>query len=172
MPKNRIYILGTSGSGKTFLAKKLSNAMNIKHYDLDDVFWVRKYDKKRDEKDRIKLLDKICRSKQWIIEGVYTSWVEKASKRSDLVIWLDTPSYAIIWRIIYRFLQRKRKHQESWKDIIALIKYARNYRKKDQPAGYYRHKELIEKHKVDLVYIKNKTELNKFLKDFIQKPTT
>ncbi len=40
---NRLHILGTSGSGKSFLAKKLSEILNIEHYDF---FFIRKYDKK------------------------------------------------------------------------------------------------------------------------------
>lgn len=32
----KIHIIGGSGSGKTFLADKLSMEYNIEHYDLDD----------------------------------------------------------------------------------------------------------------------------------------
>lgn len=165
MPLNRIWILGTSGSGKTFLAKKISNVLRIKHYDLDNIFWLRKYDKKRNEEDRIKKLNKICKTKKWIIEGVFTSWVGNAIKKSDLVIWLDVRPSIMIWRIINRFIRRKSKHKENLRDLITLIKYVINYRKKDQSAGYYKHKNLIEKHKVRFVCIRNKRELNNFLKE-------
>ncbi len=172
MQKKRIYILGTAGSGKTVLAKEISHAFKIRHYDLDNLFWVRKYDKKRNEKDRKKLLKIICKNKQWVIEGVYASWVDDAIKKSDLVIWLDISRHTITWRIIRRFLKRRQKHKESWKDLITLIKYVRNYRKKDQPAGYYKHKELIDKHKVDFVHIKTKKELNNFIHELIKTPKT
>jgi len=164
MHKNRIWILGTSGSGKTFLAKKLSDDLNIKHYDLDDIFWFRKYDKKRNERDRIKILSKICKTEKWIIEGVFSSWVDKAIKRSDLVIWLDIHPSIMIWRVISRFFKRRREHKESFKDLFVLIKYVISYRNKNQSAGYYKHKRLIEKHKVNFICIKNKKELNKFLR--------
>ena len=32
----KIHIIGGSGSGKTFLADKLSKELGVQHYDLDD----------------------------------------------------------------------------------------------------------------------------------------
>ena len=36
----KIHIVGGPGSGKSFLAKKLSRELGIPHYDLDDIQWV------------------------------------------------------------------------------------------------------------------------------------
>lgn len=35
----KIRIIGGAGSGKSYLAKKLSEKFNISHYDLDEIFW-------------------------------------------------------------------------------------------------------------------------------------
>ena len=35
----KIHIIGCSGTGKTYLARKLSKKYNIQHYDLDDIQW-------------------------------------------------------------------------------------------------------------------------------------
>ena len=35
----RIIVVGVSGSGKTYTARKVSNMLNIPHYDLDDYYW-------------------------------------------------------------------------------------------------------------------------------------
>jgi adenylate kinase family enzyme len=167
---NRIHILGTSGSGKTFLSKKLSKIFKIKIYDLDDIFWLRngarKYDTKRNEKERNRLLNQITKRKKWIIEGCYSSWVEESIKNSDLVIWLNPPFHILAFRLISRFFKRKLLGtREGWRDLGLLLKYAKNYHKKGQPAGYYLHKELIEKHKVKMIYIQTSKELNRFLKE-------
>ena len=35
----KIYIIGSVGSGKTILAKRLSGELNIPYYELDSVTW-------------------------------------------------------------------------------------------------------------------------------------
>jgi adenylate kinase family enzyme len=81
MNYKRIFILGTTGTGKTHLAYLLSKKLKIKKYSLDDVYWKRKYDIKRTEKERDKELKKITKNKRWIIEGIYSHWPKKAAKK-------------------------------------------------------------------------------------------
>lgn len=157
----RIYILGNAGSGKTYLAKKLSKILKIQDYNLDDIFFYRKYDKKRSEKNREKLFKSIYKKKKWIIEGGYLSWIEEGIKKSDLVIFIEVPFYKTIYRVFKRFKKRKGKHKETWKDVFILIRSAKRYKKK----GYYKHQELIQKHKAEVIYLKNKKEINKFLRN-------
>ena len=40
----KIHIIGGSGSGKTYLADKLSKEYGITHYDLDELQWDNKAD--------------------------------------------------------------------------------------------------------------------------------
>ena len=161
LPK-RIYIIGSTGSGKTYLARKLSLLFGIKSYDLDDIYWIKKYYKKRDENVKQRMLERIYQKKEWIIEGVYSSWIEKAIKKCDLVIWLDLPLHIRILRIFKRFILDN-KYKESLKDVIGIMNFSSKYKKKE--GHYYKHKEIINKHKLNFVYIKNKEELNNFLKD-------
>ena len=167
MKPNRIHILGTSGSGKTYLSKKLSEKLKIKIYDLDDIFFIRKYDKKRDIEKRKQLLKKIVKRKTWIIEGVYSTWVEESIKKSDLVIMLDPAYYVLAYRLILRFFKRKvRKNRDTLKDLWMLLKFSKSYHNKDLSGSFQGHKELIDRHKVEFVYLKNKRELNWFLEEF------
>ena len=55
----KIHIVGGPGSGKTFLAEKLSRELGIPHYDLDDIQWANEgdYGKKRDTAERDALLN-------------------------------------------------------------------------------------------------------------------
>ena len=58
----KIHIIGCSGTGKTYLAKKLSNKYNIPHYDLDNIHWdnsSEKYGIKTKVEKRDKLLKNI-----------------------------------------------------------------------------------------------------------------
>jgi len=168
----RVFILGTVGSGKTSLARKLSEKLNIDHYDLDDIFWTKKFNKKRNEKQRDELLKKIISKKKWVIEGVYTNWIEAGIEKSDLIVLLKIPFRTLIYRITKRTIKKekskskgKKKYNENLKDYMGLIKAAKKYYKKTHTGGYFKHKEFVDKHKVNFVILKSKKQINKFLEE-------
>tara|TARA_Y100000034_G_C6652209_1_gene285523 strand:+ start:56 stop:574 length:519 start_codon:yes stop_codon:yes gene_type:complete len=164
----KIYILGTSGSGKSTLAKKLSEGLKIKSYDLDDIYWYKKYTKKiKKSKRRGKLKQLIKGKKKWILEGIYTDWSDEAIKKADLIIWISTPSRVLSWRIFKRYMKRKGELDETLRDCINLIKYARGYKKHPSSTGYEAHKKVIKKHTKKVVVLKNNRQIKKFLKDIL-----
>ena len=89
MKYQKIYIIGPESSGKSTLAKILSKKLKIKHYDLDNVVWSRRYDKKRSHEMRLKKLNEIIKKKRWIIEGIFGGWTEPVFKNTGLVIILN-----------------------------------------------------------------------------------
>jgi len=159
----RIYILGTSGSGKSYLAGILSKKLSIPRYDLDNILYHVKYTKKRKVENRIKMLKPLAKKKKWILEGVYGSWIEDALKKADIVIVLDIPLRILAWRILSRYFKRIGKEKESLKDAIDLIRYASKYKKGDHSSGYKSHMNLIKKYQLKKIIIKNKKELNNLL---------
>jgi len=165
---NRIYIIGTSGSGKSFLSNKLSEKLGIPNYDLDDVFFIKKHTLRRSENKRDKLLSKIASRKKWIIEGVYGSWIEKALRKADLVIILDIHLLVLTKRILFRFLRKNKAERESLRDIIKLVKYVKGYKKSVTETGYKHHLHLMSKHKLNYFILKNSKEINQFISSFIK----
>ena len=83
----KIHIVGGPGSGKSFLAKKLSRELGIPHYDLDDIQWASEggYGTKRDITERDALLRQILQKDQWIIEGVYYAWCGRCFEDADRI---------------------------------------------------------------------------------------
>ena len=59
----KIHIIGSSGSGKSYFAEKLSKKFNILHYDLDDIEWKRKYDIENEPGTKEKLLNEILKKR-------------------------------------------------------------------------------------------------------------
>lgn len=161
LPK-RIYIIGTMGSGKTTLAKKLSHITKIKNYPLDNIYYSRKYDKKRKHDIRERKLNKLLEKKNWIIEGVFNNWTEDIFKTADLVIWLDLHPPHLIVNLLKRFF-KKEDEKANFKNIKESMKYAVGYRKGSKK--FIWHKTMLEKHKTNLIHIKTKRQLNKFLRE-------
>jgi len=164
MKPTKIYILGTSGSGKSTLANQISKILKIKTYDLDNIFWYKKYTKKRNiEKRKEKLKQLLKGKKKWILEGIYTDWSENAIKKADLIIWINTPRHVISWRIFKRHLKRRKEGNETLKDCLNLIKYAIGYKKNTKSAGYESHKKIIKNHKKEVIVLKNKKGIKKLI---------
>ena len=134
----KIHIIGGPGSGKTFLAEKLSRKLGIPHYDLDDLYWdnaSNSYGIKRDPQKRDALLEQILQKNDWIIEGVYYAWCGQCFEDADKIYLLNVPRRKYRYRIIRRFIRRKlgleKGKKETLKSLLALLKWADQYQRKN-----------------------------------------
>lgn len=130
----KIHIIGGPGSGKTFLAKKLSKTLGIRHYDLDELQWDNtssSYGVKREPVERDRLLADVLRNTDWIIEGVYYAWCQQCFADADMIYLLSVPRYTYRYRIILRFVRRKlgleKGKKETLKSLSQLLKWADKY---------------------------------------------
>ncbi|WP_442600453.1 AAA family ATPase [Neobacillus sp. D3-1R] len=138
---NRIHIIGSVGSGKTTLAKTLSKKYNIKYYELDNVVWERHKsgDLRRTDEDRDKYLDQIVSTKRWIIEGAHSHpWVGKSFQNADLIIFLDTPYFKRILRIIKRYVRQiigveSANYTPSFSMFKAMFRWNSFFEKESKP---------------------------------------
>lgn len=121
----KIHIIGASGSGKSYLGKKISEAFNIPYVPLDELFWLNNgmYNKTRDEVERAELLNQALKQDQWVIEGVYYQWVEACFEQADVIILLKVPIEELKKRIWGRYHKRKRfeHHRTETKETVQAL---------------------------------------------------
>ncbi len=107
----KIYISGSVGSGKTFLAERIAAIKGIPYYNLDPIVWdldSKVYRKPRDPEYRDQVFKEILSSDQWIVEGGYDrEWDVPFYQQADLLIVLKPSPWLRVYRIIIRFIQRK-----------------------------------------------------------------
>lgn len=65
----KILIIGPVASGKTTVAKKISEHTGIKHYEIDSIVHNDKNNIKRTENEQINIINQINKNDDWIIEG-------------------------------------------------------------------------------------------------------
>lgn len=155
---SKIHIIGSVGSGKTTLGKRLSAKLNIAHYELDNVVWQRldTGDVRRKAEERDAYLHRIIGTEAWIIEGVHYEWVHASFKNADIIILLDPPYAVRTVRIIKRFiLQKLGFEQSNYKPTFTMFRkmfaWNRYYEEKSKPEileilkGYEQKVVIIEK---------------------------
>lgn len=105
--KNRIHILGASGSGTTTLGASLAEILPHRHLDSDDYFWITKYTEQRAVPERRALLyQDFSRYRQWICSGAVCGWGDDLPSYFDLVIFLWIPPEIRLARLQQREEER------------------------------------------------------------------
>ena len=162
----KIHIIGCSGTGKTYLAKKLSKKYNIQHFDLDDIQWDNSadgYGLKMPVNKREELLKQILIQESWIIEGVYYAWVTESFQIADVIYVLDLPSYIYKYRIIIRFIKRKlgieKGKNETFKSVYNLLKWTNKY----QNNNLKEIKTILKQYERKVVWISNSRGIDRII---------
>jgi adenylate kinase family enzyme len=104
---NKIAVIGPSGSGKSHLAKELSEHFELPVIDLDDVILDENYEKPSLEIYRKRVLADASKD-QWVIEGVYPKVGDIVWTLADAVVWLNLPFETVRERYEKRDKQRER----------------------------------------------------------------
>lgn len=161
----KIHIVGCSGSGKTYLSRALSEKFGIPHFDLDDIHWDNSgtYGVKRPVAERAELLDEILKNNDWIIEGVYYSWVGKCFEAADIIYVFDIPRRIYLFRIIKRFIRRKLRlekgKKETLKSVIKLLKWTDTF----QNVNMREIQKILEPHTDKTVWLTSSSDVKRIV---------
>ncbi len=130
----KLHIIGGPGSGKSYAARQLSDALDIPAYDLDELFWDNAapiYGVRASPESREQQLTMILQQDAWIIEGVYYRWLERSFAQADRIGILTPPVCLRDWRILIRFMKRTAgiipSKKERFGDLITLIQWNHTY---------------------------------------------
>ena len=99
----RILIIGSPGSGKSTLGRALAERTGLPLYHLDQLYWTEGWCED-DKTAWLARLDAALAGPRWIIEGNYSSTLERRLASADKVVLLDLSPFRCTWRIIRRTL--------------------------------------------------------------------
>ena len=109
----RINVVGTAGSGKSTISKRIAQKLDVPYVQLDEIFWKPNWEESCDEEFFSKV-EEIVSSDGWILDGNYTRTIPIKWKRVQMVVYLDLPFYIVLYRIVKRSLLRGLKNEELW----------------------------------------------------------
>ena len=136
----RVLVMGSSGSGKSTFAQRLSAMTGIPTVSIDALFW--KPGWVESDKDEFNLrMTAAAREPRWIMDGNYTKSGAGELRRelSDTIIWFDLPRstcmLGIFRRIAGSYGQVRPEMAEGCPEKIDLefFRYVWTYRQQQRP---------------------------------------
>lgn len=110
----RISVVGTSGSGKSTVSRRLADALGMPHVELDALHWGPDWVAATAE-DLQQLVAEATRGDAWVVDGNYESKLGRLVwDRADTVVWVDPPRWLVMWRSLTRVLGRILTREELW----------------------------------------------------------
>lgn len=109
----RIAVIGTTGSGKTTMARRVAEHFNYSHTEIDALHWGPNWTENPVELFREQITQALS-GDGWVVDGNYRSVRDLIWSRIDTVIWLDYSLPVILYRLIRRTLHRVITQEELW----------------------------------------------------------
>jgi len=119
----RVIIVGRGASGKSTLARRLSEISQLPMTELDKIFWQPGL-LATPRKQWIVIQEKLAAEPEWIMDGDFGPYdaLEARLRRADTIIFLDFSLVRCVWRAI----RRSRERLDFWHWVIS---YRRKYRR-------------------------------------------
>ena len=114
-PASRIVILGTTGSGKTTLAQRLSRMLGVPTVELDAIRHGPNWTETPDDVFRRRVADAL-RREGWVVDGNYSVARDIIWPRATTLIWLDYSFPLVFWRLFRRTMARGIMRKRLWND--------------------------------------------------------
>jgi adenylate kinase family enzyme len=99
----RVLVMGSSGSGKSTFARRLSDITGLPFVSLDALYWKPGW-VASDNAEFGQRIEEVVRQSRWIMDGNFTRHGAGEARRvsSDTVIWFDLPRRTCVLGIMKR----------------------------------------------------------------------
>lgn len=161
----KILIFGSVASGKTTLAKRLSQELKIPYFEGDRIAWGFPNEKryKRSYEEQKNVILKINQNESWIIEGTYRESQRSAYDYADKIIFLDLPLKQRKLRILTRFIRQKIGLEPcAYKPSMEMLKQMYQWTS-DFERDREVHEARLMRYREKLIWVKSEGELDGIL---------
>ena len=97
----KIAVIGCAGTGKSYLACRLQEILDLPLYHLDKYYWKSGWVRSNPEEFQ-KIHNELCNEERCIIEGSYLRYLESRFEAADTIIFIDLPRWFCLFRVFKR----------------------------------------------------------------------
>lgn len=109
----RINIIGTSGSGKTTIGRKLAAKLGHPYYQMDALFWKPNWTKSNDA-EMFRAVTEVVAKPAWVLDGNYSRTQPIKWENADTIIWVDYSFPRTFYQALKRAITRIINGTELW----------------------------------------------------------
>lgn len=173
----RIIVIGSMGSGKSTLTRKIASTFNIPRLELDRLWFesggndclvhgcTAEGEKLVREKIRQGVSEFLLAHNQWVVDGTHSKIQPLIAEKADTVVLIQRPILNRLISQVMRVLKGKDRHPEtSWfQDMLhtktILIKWMRG--------GHKAQREAVEPYKGKLLILKSFREIDNYFNSLV-----
>ena len=109
----RLLFLGTSGSGKSTVARAAAAKLALSHTELDAIRHRENWRELPDEQFRAQVAT-VAETDAWVIDGNYPIVRNLLIERATQVVWLNPPKRVVMAQVIWRSISRAALRTPLW----------------------------------------------------------
>ena len=135
----KILVLGSSGSGKSTVTRKLGELLDVEAIHLDSYFWQPNWTATPPE-EWDEVLRNLLRRDRWVMDGNYPDSLDLRLAYVDAIVFLDLNRLVCLWRCVGRYLKHRGQNRPElapgcyekidWDFLKWIWNYPRNVKPK------------------------------------------
>ena len=162
----RILVIGSGGAGKSTVATRLGQLLDLEVNHLDKFYWRPGWVETPPE-EWTQIVTALINRDSWIIDGNYGGTLALRMQKCDTIVFLDMPRLLCVWRIVKRNFRYRRDVRpdmaEGCREKLdpEFVSWVWNYSRRTRPKVV----KLIHEqaHGKRVVWLRSNAEVNKFL---------
>ncbi len=124
----KMNVVGTSGSGKSTVARQLAQKLGIPYIEMDRLYWRAKWQGTPDD-EFLSCVEQAlaAASGGWVLDGNYTRTKAIKWRDVDWVVWVDYSFRRTLWQSIRRAVIRAWRKTELWPGTGNCESFSRSF---------------------------------------------